>query len=234
MSNLSLSQLGRVALDLLYPPRCVLCERHGDFLCEACSRALPRAGGLRCEVCWLPLSYGSGCWHCAEHRLSLTRLRSVFRYEGDVRRLVHTFKFRGHSSLAPTLGRLLAHCYLEEGLEADLIVPVPLTGRRQRERGFNQALLLARELSRALDLPVSEALRRRRMVAPQAGSATAEARRRNVAGVFEASQSARVQGLRLLLIDDVATTGATLSACADALLEAGAASVSGLTLARED
>ena len=226
--------IGQAALDLLYPPRCVLCERHGSFLCEACAGKLPPASGSRCDRCWLPLATGSICRHCDAYPLSLTHLRSVFRYEGEVRRLVHAFKFRGYSSLAPALARLLAQCYAESGLEADVIVPVPLTGRRRRERGFNQALLLANHLRRELGLPVAEALRRRRMVAAQAGSATAEQRRNNVLGAFELSGAARMEGLQALLVDDVATTGATLSACGELLLQAGAAGVSGLTLARED
>jgi ComF family protein len=119
-------------------------------------------------------------------------------------------------------------------LEADLIVPVPLTGRRRRERGFNQAALLGRELSRAVGLPVSEALSRRSSPRHQAESASAEERWRNVEGAFVVSRPDSIRGRRLLLIDDITTTGATLDACARALREAGAAQVCGLTLARED
>jgi len=233
MVTRSLSRLGGVALDLLYPPRCVLCEKQGSFLCEACRESLPRAEGRRCDVCWLPLR-GPECRSCAEHPTALTRLRSVYRYEGGVRTLVHAFKFRGQSSLGKPLAAELTRCYADHGLEADVIVPVPLAVARKRGRGYNQASLLAREVSRQTGVPVSEALRRRGNATPQAQSATAEERRRNVIGAFTVARPGEVAGRRVLLLDDVATTGATLNACAVELLNAGAAEVVGLTLARED
>ncbi len=158
----------------------------------------------------------------------------MFKYEGDVRRLVHAFKFGGQSTLGKALAAQLASCYREHGLEADVVVAVPLTGSRGRSRGYNQAALMARELAREIDLPVLDALRRRGNATPQAASATAEQRRLNVVGVFRPARSADVAGRRVLLVDDVATTGATLGACAEVLLSMGASAVIGLTLARED
>ncbi len=234
MANLSLASIGRAALDLLYPPRCALCGRGGALLCPACLGALPRAEGRRCDVCWLPLGPDRACRACGEHPPAFSRLRSPFRYADDVRRLVHAFKYGGQSSLAPLLARPLAECYSAQRLEADVVVPVPLTGRRRRQRGFNQAALVGCELGRSLGLPTVEALRRRRFPGPQAGSASAEERRRNVEGAFVVADARRVAGRRALLVDDVATTGATLDACARALLEAGVAEALALTLARED
>jgi len=122
----------------------------------------------------------------------------------------------------------------EEAIEADLVVAVPLYARRQRLRGYNQSALLARELSRLCGLPLAErGLARRRNTPPQARSADAEARKRNVADAFIAD-GRWVEGRRVLLIDDVMTTGATVDACARALHEAGAASVWALSFARED
>jgi len=233
MITQSISRIGAAALDLIYPPRCVLCDRLGSFLCDTCLAELPRAEGRRCDACWLPLR-GPECTACAEHPALLSRLRCVFRYEGEVRRLVHAFKFGGHSALGRALAARLARCYREQGLEADCIVSVPLTGARRRNRGYNQAGLLAREAGREIGLPVVEALRRRGNATPQAASATAEQRRANVAGVFQPAHRSEVDGRRVLLIDDVATTGATLSACAGVLLSMGASEVIGLTLARED
>jgi ComF family protein len=229
----SLSRLGGVALDLVYPPRCTLCGKHGSFLCEACESALPRTTGRRCDACWLPLR-DEVCEACAEHPTSLKRLRSVYRYEEGVRALVHAFKFRGQSSLDKTLGAQLARCYEEQRLEADLIVPVPLTKARRRGRGYNQAALLAREVSRATAVAMVEALRRVGKAKAQAGSASAEERRQNVIGAFEVADARAIAGRRVLVVDDVATTGATLGVCSDALLAAGASDVFGLTLARED
>jgi competence protein ComFC len=233
MVTRGLTRLGGLALDLLYPPRCALCEKHGSFLCEACRDALPRAEGRRCDACWLPLR-GDTCAACAEHPTALTRLRSVFRYEGGVRTLVQAFKFRGQSSLGKTLAAELMECYGTHGLEADVIVPVPLTTARRRGRGYNQAALLAAEVSRETGLPMAEALGRTGKAVPQAQSATAEERRSNVVGAFAVARAEDVAGWRVLLIDDVATTGATLNACAVELLDAGATEVIGLTLARED
>jgi ComF family protein len=230
----ALATLGRAALDLLYPPRCALCGRGGTLLCDACLGQLPKAIGARCDVCWLPLRDGRACRTCAEHPVMLERLRSAFRYEGDVRRLVHAFKFGGQSSLGPSLAGPLIAAYETQGLDAEVIVPVPLTGLGGRLRGYNQAALLARELSEAVGIPCVQALARRRSVRQQARSSSAEERRLNVVGAFAVRLPEAVAGKRVLLIDDVATTGATLDACARALLQAGASSISGLTLARED
>ncbi|GAG49023.1 unnamed protein product, partial [marine sediment metagenome] len=122
----------------------------------------------------------------------------------------------------------------EEAIEVDLVVAVPLYARRQRLRGYNQSALLARELSRLCGLPLAErGLARRRNTPPQARSADAEARKRNVADAFIAD-GRWVEGRRVLLIDDVMTTGATVDACARALHKAGAGSVWALSFARED
>jgi len=130
---------------------------------------------------------------------------------------------------------LLLHEYLEENpVPADILVPVPLSPRRRRVRGYNQSALLARELARRLGLPVDDkTLARVRSTASQAETANAEARKLNVKGAFQCKGGA-LQGKEVLLLDDVATTGATLSACAQALRDAGAASVWALTFARED
>lgn len=233
MQGLTLSRLGRAALDLLYPPRCAICGAHGVFLCERCIDSLPPADGMRCDRCWLPLR-GPACYVCAGHPPLLARLRSAYRFEAGARHLVHQFKFAGQSALAESLGSLLAAAYGHHQLKPDVIVPVPLTASRKRIRGYNQALMMAREVSKLTDVPVQEALKRTGHGNTQAGSATAEERRRNVQGVFSSAKDCNVQGLHVLLIDDVATTGATLNACAAVLLDAGAATVSGLTLARED
>ena len=228
-----LARLGRLAVDLLYPPRCAACGRGGAFLCDDCLVALPRAEGERCESCWRALA-GGFCRSCQAQPPGFAGLRSAFRYEGDVRRLVQAFKYGGETVLAEPLAAAMVALLVREGLTADLIVPVPLTGARQRERGFNQAALLAQRIGSALDLPVVEALERWRSAPSQAGSTSAEERRRNVAGAFRLRGKAPVSGQAVLLVDDVATTGATLDVCARVLLDAGAGSVVAATLARED
>jgi ComF family protein len=227
-----LTRAGRLAVDLLYPPLCAVCRRQGSFLCSGCRASLPAADGIRCPVCWLPLGAGQACRRCAEQPIALEGLRAAFRYEGAVRHLVHAFKFGGQSALAEVLAAPLQD--LVDSGEHDAVVPVPLTGGRRRMRGFNQAALLADKLGATLGLPVSEVLVRLKASRPQASSASAEERRRNVEGAFGLKKGAAVAGRRLLLLDDVATTCATLDACARVLRQAGAASVHAVTLARED
>lgn len=231
--NQTLDRLKRTALDLLYPPSCVLCHRDGAFLCRDCANQLPRAEGSRCHVCWLPLS-GESCWRCAARPLALTSLRSSWRYEGKVRRLVRYFKFRGFSCLAEPLAAELHATYIEHTPDADAILPVPLNARRRRERGFDQSLLLAKHLGTSTGLPVLTTLERTRHDRAQSSGLTREQRLTNVEGAFRVRQPRDVDGRHILLIDDIATTGATLNVCARELLAAGAASVSALTLARED
>jgi ComF family protein len=150
-----------------------------------------------------------------------------------IRKAIHQFKYQGLKALAQPLAELLDNYWRALPPACDVVVPVPLHPRRQRQRGYNHSGLLARKLGGLIGLPVMEGyLLRHRDTAPQARTAGAEERRENVAEAF-LCRDQRLEGKRILLIDDVCTTGATLDACARALRSAGAASVWGLTLARE-
>lgn len=153
-------------------------------------------------------------------------------YEGSLRSLIHLFKYSGMKPLSAPLAELLGRVIPPEE-EFDAVVPVPLHWKKQWERGFNQSELLARRLAKQRHIPMLRALKRKRSTATQAGLASAS-RRRNVAGAFVVRGNAALAGKKLLLIDDVMTTGATASACAAALKRGGAKSVSLLTLARVD
>jgi len=230
----ALARAAQVFLDALFPPRCVGCGKQGAFLCAGCREAMPRALPPRCPLCWQPEPRGEECGRCGRSRPAFAGARSLYLFEGPVREAVHALKYNHLSALARPMGELMASYLKVEELPVDLVVPVPLFGRRQRVRGYNQSALLARELARLNGLPLAErGLSRRRDTPPQARSVDAEARRRNVAGAFAADGS-RVEGRRVLLIDDVMTTGATLDACAQAMHQGGAASVWALTFARED
>lgn len=149
-----------------------------------------------------------------------------------MRQAIHQLKYQNLRALAKPLARLLSDYFNDNYLPADRLVPVPLHPRRIRERGYNQSALLAEELGRLINLPVEDCLTRREHRPPQAKTTTVEERRANVSGVF----TCHGQWLRdkhVLLIDDVATSGATLDACAAALKAQGAASVRGLVVARE-
>ena len=153
-------------------------------------------------------------------------------YEEELRELIHVFKYGRVQTLAKPLGRFLASALPREQT-FDVIVPMPLYWRKRWRRGFNQAALLARELARRTHIPVSNALRRVKDTAAQAGLTNAK-RRRNVSGAFRARNKTALSGQRVLLIDDVLTTGATAASCARALRAAGARQVTLLTLARAD
>jgi len=172
---------------------------------------------------------------CALCRLGLNAFDQVYSfgaYEGVLRKLIHVFKFEGVRTLQRPLGAMLAQALPRES-GFDAIVPMPLHWRRRWQRGFNQAELLAREIARKWNVPVSALVRRRRATTPQAGLTSAQ-RRKNMQGAFEAKRGMSVKGMRILLIDDVLTTGATASACARTLKRAGAAQVTFLALARRD
>lgn len=153
-------------------------------------------------------------------------------YAGDLARLIHLFKYRGITALEEPLGRMLLRA-LPRNERFDVVTPMPLHWTRRLSRGFNQSALLAEQVSRHTQLPVEHLLRRIRNTGTQAGL-TNSARRANVAGAFRVLRPERVKDRRILLIDDVLTTGATANACANRLRAAGAARVTVLTLARTD
>lgn len=225
--------LGEALLDLLFPKRCVSCGRFGDFLCPACAGALVPAAGRRCDRCWRPCPDGR-CGACTGPEPPLAALRSAYVYGGPSRDLVHALKYGHLTALAPLMGRAVAEAAALLPERPDVVVPVPLHRRRQRERGYNQSALLAREVARRLGVPLAEALVRRRPTRPQASTLSAEERRGNVQDAFSCARPYLIAGFVVVLIDDVATTGATLTACATELRRHGAARVHGLTFAIED
>jgi len=203
------------ALDLLFPAQCLGCRRPGTPLCPACLRAIERVPAT---------AYVST-------RPPLERAYAVAYSAGALRQAIIRLKYGGRTQLADPLGSLLAEWWLAHPLPADLLVPVPLHPRRERQRGFNQSALLARRLSGATGIPCEESvLRRARHTRPQVGLNAAE-REQNVSGAF-VCEGGLAAGRRIVLLDDVMTTGATLRAAAGALQQAGAASVWSLTLAR--
>jgi ComF family protein len=172
---------------------------------------------------------------CALCRLGLQGFDAVYSYgwyEGSLRRLIHVFKYGAVRPLARRFGQWLALALPREQA-FDVIVPMPLHWYKRWRRGFNQAELLAAEIARRWNLPVKKVVRRRRATVPQAGLTNAR-RRANVRGAFSMRRGQRLDGLRVLLVDDVLTTGATASACARVLKRAGAKHVAVLALARTD
>jgi ComF family protein len=218
-------------LDFLLPPRCGGCRAVGSWLCARCRGKIRRLEEPLCRRCGIELEIARRECGCRSRLKSLTRLRSAVAYEGPAEAAIQRFKYEGWRRLAGPLAQLVAERLAVEGLAAGLVVAVPLHAERRRQRGFNQAELLASELRRRLRLPapVGE-LVRTRPTPPQVGRDRLR-RFENVQGAF-AWRGPGMNGDSVLLIDDVATTGATLDACARALREGGAGPVTGVSIAR--
>jgi ComF family protein len=221
-------------VDLLFPPQCAGCGQAGHRFCAACESRVATLSPPVCETCGHPVEQPGRCLLC----LSGTRpigplagLRSAAFFEGPLQSAIHSLKYKGDIILADTLALRLARVPLDTPLAGCLVVPVPLGEARLKSRGYNQAALLARGYAELCGLRCApNAARRWRETGTQVGLSPAE-RQANVAGAFEGN--ARMAGGRtIILVDDVCTTGATLSACAAALIAAGATAVRGLTLSR--
>ncbi len=219
-------------LDLILPPRCGGCRRVGAWLCSRCRARIRRLEEPLCRRCGRELPSVREECGCARRLASLARLRSAAAYEGPLEVAVQRFKYAGWRRLAAPLAQLMAERVVVEGLAARWIVAVPLHPARQRQRGFNQAELLARELRRRLTIAAQPpgALERIRATPPQVGRDRLR-RLDNVRGAFR-WRGHGLSGEPILLVDDVATTGATLDACANALRAAGSGPVMGISVAR--
>ncbi len=228
---------------VLFPDRCRLCERVlRSFtpapVCLDCLDSLRAAEtSFTCRRCGLPFEVPAplhGTEECGICRLRVwefDRARAFGAYEGELRRVIHLLKYDKMRPLARPLAERMAARLPETG-PADILIPVPLYRWRRWRRGFNQAEALASELSRFSGVPCKRGvLRRTRPTRPQVGLSHRE-RRLNLAGAFRVSSPRLVSGRRVLLVDDVMTTGATIDACARALKSAGASWVAGLTAAR--
>lgn len=223
-------------LDQLFPPTCVGCERAGYLLCPACAQAVESVGDHICAHCGRQQQQRTDrCSVCIKEEESpLTLMRAAALHTWPLREAIHALKYEGQPALADPLARYLCAVFsrppwTDLHTEIDAVVPAPLHTQRKTERGYNQATLLARHLSRATGFPLQTGLlQRTEFTRPQVGL-NAQERRANVADAFTASPL--VHGKTLLLIDDVYTTGATMTACALAARKAGASAVYGLALA---
>ena len=215
--------------DMFYPELCVGCgRRSSDVLCRGCFEALPRVGSPACGRCGLPTAFATFvCEACKNVDFGFESARAPLRYEGVGKEIVHTLKYRGYRKVVARLATPLMLQALGDG-RFDAVVPVPLHRSRLRKRGFNQAGLLALGVAAEINAPVSDTLKVVRSTRDQVELSAAQ-RRANVAGAYSARKP--LFG-RVLLVDDVFTTGATMSACAGTLVRAGAREVHALSLCR--
>jgi ComF family protein len=213
-------------LDFVLPPACAGCGEEGAALCRRCGRSL--TGRLE-----LPAGVPLGL--PAVMPMPIAQLEWCSPFSGAVRAALHQLKYSGERRLAAPLGAAMAARWRAVGAGGDLLVPVPVHADRARQRGYDQAVLLATEISACLAMPWRSVLVRTRHTRPQFELGR-RARRTNVSGAFalaSAPHAAIIRGRWIVLVDDVATTGSTLVACAEALHAAGALAVSALTTARE-
>jgi ComF family protein len=234
-----LRRIGRGLVDVVLPARCLACgqivEEH-DALCGHCWSGIMFFAPPWCTSCGLPFPHPMGedavCADCARERRAWNRARSAMRYDKNTRGLVLSLKHADHTHLAGAFGRWMLRAGDEVLRDAELLVPVPLHWTRLFHRRYNQAALLAKAVSAAGGPPVAVDCLVRRRRTPSQGHLGVLARERNVRGAFAVRRPGIVANRRIVMVDDVMTTGSTVDECARVLKRAGAASVGVLTLAR--
>ena len=206
-------------LELFYPSRCAFCGKlvkSGEGMCIRCEKLLPYTGENNRK----------------QHFANVELCVSPLYYEGAVRKALLRYKFAGAASYSRIFGKISAKCIDETQISCDIITWVALSRKRRRRRGYDQARLLAESAAKELGWPCEELLKKTRDNPAQSGIQDAERRRKNVSGVYEAIDPEKIRGKRILLMDDIVTTGATLSEAASVLKKAGAVSVVAATVAR--
>jgi len=219
------------ALDWLIPPVCGGCGKSGVRWCLDCQNDVEQISDLVCDACGLPQAHSGLCSRCEANRPAFKALRSWAVFGHPVQGALHRLKYRRDIGLGEALSKQMSEFVAHLSWSANMIVPIPLGKKRLKERGYNQVAMVAIPLSMQLGLKYAPgALARARETRSQVGLSAAE-RQKNVQDVFIAN-SKKVDGRTVLLMDDVSTTGATLSSAAEALYASGASDVYAITIAR--
>lgn len=227
----SLTRLGWSGIDWLFPPRCGGCGKAGSRWCNECQAILPRLQEPLCESCGTPVRGTGLCQRCQEDPPPYRALRSWAAFDSPIRPALHKLKYRRDLGLGDALAVPIGRFVESLGWDFDMIVPIPLGEKRMKERGYNQIALIAKPLALSKGFEYRpDALQRRRETRSQVGLSATE-RRANVHQVFQAD-ARFVSGKTILVMDDVATTGATISSSTEALLQAGAKEVCAVAVAR--
>lgn len=218
-------------IDLIFPPTCGGCNMSGVRWCHNCQEQTPKIQPPICDLCG-QITYDKGiCKRCSTSQPHFTATRSWAEFSGPIRNALHDIKYRKNIGLGSSLSINLAGLLKQNNWEIDLVTPVPLGKEREKQRGYNQAALIARPLASYLQLPYNPRILRRIRETISQVDLTLVERQNNVMDAFQANRQ-NIQGKRILIIDDVTTSGSTLNACSKALRENGAKAVYGLTVAR--
>lgn len=218
-------------INWLYPPVCCNCGKIGFLLCNDCFVNIERQNKESCPICGEPNSKGTVCLRCKQHLPNYSMMRSFGYYSGPLRAAVVSLKYQRNLGLGEFFSIPLSQIVIHQNWKIDIVTAIPLNKRRNRERGYNQAEILAKPLAHHLNLPFSNRLvLRKKQTVSQVGLGLKE-RLVNMQDAFEANQR-NVSGKTVLIVDDVATTGATMDACSKALKAVGCKEVFGLTLAK--
>lgn len=240
---MSLAEVLNDLCEVIFPPQCLGCAEiiHpfiGEIFCPACEKQVHFITGSVCPICGttFPDSPAEShlCGDCLDTKPYFSCARAIFSYKDIIFHAIHKFKYKKDLSSGEILASFMAGFSFPDIDFADhsLIIPVPLHIKRLRERGFNQALILARAIGEKRNIPVDfSLLKRHKFIVTQTGSNKKE-RKQNIAGAFEVTDKKKVAGKNIILIDDVYTTGATVNECAKTLMKSGAQKISVLTLAR--
>ncbi len=226
-----LYHLGWTAVDWLFPPYCIDCGTLGERWCQACQEKVSFLTPPICEQCGRPIEQAGLCPECQNEPLPLEGVRSCYAYEGIIREAIHRLKFEKDLGLAEILAKALVKALIAERWNIEVITSVPVSSSRMKERGYNQAEMLAIPLALNTGIPYRRSLLKRIKEAPSQIGLGKKERQENIRGAFVANSQAS-QFSSILVVDDVITTGSTLRSCALALREQGVKQVYGLTLAR--
>lgn len=219
------------ALDWIYPPSCGGCGSMGVRWCTNCESSLVQIREDVCSICGYPYGNRNICEKCFRSKPSYTQLRSIYRYQTSIRRSLHQLKYKNDLGFGEILGQKCAEFLKSLEWSIDIITPVPLGKRRRKERGYNQAALIAYPIALLLKTPYKSKLLERVKETHSQIDFSAEQRKENMQNAFIAI-STGLRGKNILIVDDVITTGSTMDSCAKALKKAGAKNVYGLSVAR--
>jgi competence protein ComFC len=218
------------ALDLLFPPLCGGCDKSGSRWCEDCQKKVKILDGIVCDICGLPQEHVGICKTCLADRPHFRALRAWAIFENPIQNALHKLKYRKDISMGDAIAFQMLSFIQKLNWQIDMIIPTPLGKQRMKERGYNQVAMIAKPLSVALQVEYApNQLTRKKETRSQVGLTKVE-RKKNVEGAFQAGAS--VKRKHIVVMDDVSTTGSTLSSIAEALYSGGAETVHALTVAR--